>query len=88
MNILKEARVKRGFSLRELAAKAGINPSTISKLESGEHPTAQLKTVMKLAAALERPIEDFESLIDTRAAQRGSLGGQATRARRMTGESQ
>ena len=48
---LRLARVKAGLSQGELAAKAGIGPDTVSRLESG-HQAARPNTLQRLADAL------------------------------------
>jgi len=52
MNIVKEAREKKGYNQSELARMVGCHPSAINKIESGD--TASLKgiTLLKLANAL------------------------------------
>ncbi len=50
---LKQARDKRLLSQRELAAKAGLSPTTILKLEGGRVEESHPRTVRKLAEALE-----------------------------------
>jgi transcriptional regulator with XRE-family HTH domain len=49
---LKQARFERGLSLAELAARAGMTASTISRLETGARRLT-LTQVERLAAALE-----------------------------------
>lgn len=52
----KEAREKRGFSQDELAKKAKINRTTLSKIESGLR-NATIGTLDKLAAALDMELD-------------------------------
>lgn len=47
---VKQARKKRGFSMRELGRRAGVGQSTISKIEQGENTT--IYTLCLLAIAL------------------------------------
>ena len=48
---LRRARERRFVTIRELAAKSGVSPNTIVRLES--HSTeARMSTARKLAAAL------------------------------------
>ena len=70
MNSLKEQRTRRGLSVRQLAAKANVDPSAISQLEN-DRRKAQQTTLIKLATALEVPPEIFNDLLDTTAAERG-----------------
>lgn len=48
---LWRARLRAALSQRDLAKKAGVSPSTIARIESGEE--SQPSTLRKLAAALE-----------------------------------
>lgn len=52
----REAREQKGWSQEELAKKAKINRSTLSKIESGIQ-NATLDTLMKLAKALGLELE-------------------------------
>ena len=76
-NPVRKWRDKRGKSLRELAQLANVNQATISKIENG-HVLAQYRTLRKLADALDAPIEEFESLVDTGNPERGRKGGLAS----------
>jgi transcriptional regulator with XRE-family HTH domain len=51
MTTLRMARLQALLSIRQLARKAGISPTTISLLETGQR-TPQLLTVYKLSRAL------------------------------------
>lgn len=50
--LLNEARQDKGISLRKLAAKVGVAPSTVMRIESAEHKPS-LFLVMQLCSALE-----------------------------------
>jgi transcriptional regulator with XRE-family HTH domain len=53
-----EARAERGWSLAELAARAGVSPGSVHKIEkSGMTPT--IASLMKIAAALGRSVSWF-----------------------------
>lgn len=55
---LQQVRVRRGWSLSQLAAAAGIAKSNVSRLEQGVgNPT--LDTIWRLALALEVPFGDL-----------------------------
>lgn len=54
--LLKEEMDKRGWSLRDLAAKAEIAPSAVSKLMTDKEREPRLSTLAALAAALEIPL--------------------------------
>ncbi len=49
---LKEAREARFKSQRDLAREAGVSPTTIMHLETGQNPNPRLSTVRKIADAL------------------------------------
>ena len=48
---LREARLQALLSMRQLARRAGVSPTTIQLLESGQH-SPQLLTIYKLSRAL------------------------------------
>lgn len=52
----KEAREKKGLSQEELAQKANINRTTLSKIESGLR-NATIQTLDKLASALDMKLD-------------------------------
>ena len=51
MTSLREARLQALLSMRQLARKAGVSPTTIYLLERGQH-SPQLLTIYKLSRAL------------------------------------
>jgi transcriptional regulator with XRE-family HTH domain len=59
---LRSLRTTLGLSLDELAARANISPSTISRIETGKR-TISLDVLLPLAAALQ---VDLEALLDVR----------------------
>ena len=62
MNNLKEHRIKKNLSVRQLAAKTGVDPSALNQIEN-DRRKAQPKTLSKLATALEVPLDTFDSLV-------------------------
>jgi transcriptional regulator with XRE-family HTH domain len=48
---LRELRESKGWGLRELARRAGVNPSTVSTAENGQH-SLSLANAKKIADAL------------------------------------
>ena len=58
---LKRLRTERFLSQRDLAQKAGVSPTTIMHLETGESTDPRLSTVRKVAEALG---VDPNSLVD------------------------
>jgi transcriptional regulator with XRE-family HTH domain len=66
MTTLREARLQALLSMRQLARKAGISPTTIYLLESGQR-SPQLLTIYKLSRALgvcPEEIEEFRRALD------------------------
>lgn len=64
---LKHIRELRGIGVRELARQAGVQPSTITRIEQGESPN--LESVIRLAVALSVRLDDlvmFRSVMDQR----------------------
>lgn len=61
MFVLKEIRINKGLSRRELAEKSGVNEQTIVALESGKNDPneAKISTLIKLAKALHCKARDF-----------------------------
>ena len=49
---IKAVRKKRGLSLRAVAQAAGMNPSLLSRIESGEVPNPGIATVDRLCRVL------------------------------------
>ena len=63
---LREARLQALLSIRQLARKAGVSPTTIYLLERGQH-SPQLLTIYKLSRALgvePAVIDEFRSSIE------------------------
>lgn len=50
MKTLKDLRLEKCFSIRDLANAAGVSPTTIQNIESGIKPV--LRTKRKIAKAL------------------------------------
>ena len=49
---LKEARLRKGLSLGEVAARSGIDKANLSRLENDPHPNPTWSTLSRLAAAI------------------------------------
>jgi transcriptional regulator with XRE-family HTH domain len=56
---LKWYRAKIGLSQDQLARKAGITYSTLTKLESGVNQNPKVKTLQQLAKALDVTLDDL-----------------------------
>ena len=66
MTSLREARLQALLSIRQLARKAGVSPTTIYLLESGQH-SPHLLTMYKLSRALgvePTEIDEFRAAIE------------------------
>lgn len=60
--IISRLRNDRGFSISELALRAGTEPSTISRIENGQqHPS--FVTVFQITEALDISLLDFIELM-------------------------
>ena len=54
---IREARESAGLSLGGLAEQSGLEKASISRLESGKNPNPSLRTLSRLAKALNRSLE-------------------------------
>jgi DNA-binding XRE family transcriptional regulator len=52
-----DLRKQLNFSQEEFAAKVGMKPSAISRLESGDYNRPSLQTLQRIASALNQRIE-------------------------------
>ena len=50
---LKNARLKKGLSMREVSSRSGVSQPYISQLESGTHTTPKRNITKRLAEVLE-----------------------------------
>jgi transcriptional regulator with XRE-family HTH domain len=75
-NVLRLGRVRRGWSQRELAAAAGVAPSTVGRIESGAVQPS-LPTLAKLLAAADAELRvqvvDYDAHDDLLDAEQGRL---------------
>ncbi|MCZ2341474.1 MAG: helix-turn-helix domain-containing protein [Bacteroidales bacterium] len=56
---LRQLRQEAGWTLAELAERAGVNLGTIHRIESGHRPNPTWETVVALSAALGVPTDAF-----------------------------
>ena len=56
--LLRHWREQRGYSVRELAKRAGVGFVTVSRIENG-HMSPTVTMLEKLAKALEIDVRDF-----------------------------
>ena len=52
-------RTKKGLSQDQLARKAGVTYSTLTKMESGVNQNPKVKTLQQIAAALDVTLDDL-----------------------------
>lgn len=82
---IKQARIGRRWTARELAERAGITPATLSKVERGD-PTVTLGTAFDVANLVGVPLfyEDKSRLAEAaaRSRERAALIPQRVRSRR------
>lgn len=57
--ILKEERIKKHLSIRELSKLSGVNASYISRLERGIDENPGLEVLLKIAKVLEVEVDDL-----------------------------
>ena len=58
-NKLKQVRRMKMLSMSELARKSGISRQTIHKLERGAEQSYTMRTLMKIAHALDTPVTEI-----------------------------
>lgn len=56
--LLRQWRERRGYSVRQLAERAGVGFVTVSRIENG-HVSPTVAMLEKLAKALEIDVRDF-----------------------------
>ncbi len=56
---LKEARIAAGMTQQELSAISGVPQNTISTLESGKRTNPGIDTLIPLALALGKKVDDL-----------------------------
>ena len=54
---IKEMREKQGISQEELSKRSNVSRVTISQLENDESKNASVKTLLKIAKALNAPLD-------------------------------
>jgi transcriptional regulator with XRE-family HTH domain len=73
----------RGFSVRQVAGRVGIEPSYLSKVERGEEPPPSEKTIRAIARELD---EDADVLLALAGKVSGDLQGIIRRRPRLFAE--
>ncbi|MDY4421430.1 helix-turn-helix transcriptional regulator [Clostridium perfringens] len=56
---IKLRRISKGLTQKELANKVGISHVTLSKFENGSYENITLRTMLKLAAALDTTVHEL-----------------------------
>lgn len=64
--LLKQTRLERGLTLRDVEKKCGVSFSTVSLIENYRHAFS-LENLVKLAKAYEVPLSHFFNVIDSAA---------------------
>lgn len=83
--VLRDLRLARGISARDLATAAGVSAGMISRVESGR-VSPSLATLSALAAALETPLASlFREAGAPRADVTHVVGGKGLASRRIAG---
>jgi DNA-binding XRE family transcriptional regulator len=62
--LIENARREHGWTIKELARRVGIDPSTLAKIERGKARNPSLETIAKLAHALDLSLTDFVTASD------------------------
>ncbi len=57
--MLKEYRIKKGYTLESLAEKCGISWRNLHRIENGQYKYARFETIQKIIAILELADEDI-----------------------------
>ena len=58
-NRIREAREEKRMTQEELSAKSGVNRGTIVALETGKEKDVLMSTVLKIAQALEKTVDEL-----------------------------
>ena len=56
---IKEAREEKGITQEELSNKSGVSRNLISRLETGDLKSTSTNTLIKIANALEKSVNDI-----------------------------
>ncbi|TJY30621.1 helix-turn-helix domain-containing protein [Leuconostoc mesenteroides] len=59
---IKAIRESKGYSVRQVAMWADLNPSTVSMLENGKRNIPKISTIEKLAHGLREPVNNIIEL--------------------------
>ena len=71
MHPIKRMRAEQRLSIRELSRRSSVPPGTISGIERGTREP-QVRTLAKIASALEVDVEDLYPKVSTALSQRAS----------------
>jgi transcriptional regulator with XRE-family HTH domain len=61
---LKRKRQHLGLSASEVARRAGVTPSTVTRIEAAQFATPQPESLKAIAAVLELPVSDLFTVVD------------------------
>jgi transcriptional regulator with XRE-family HTH domain len=74
LTTLQRLRAERDMTVRELAKRAKVDPSTLVALENG-HRKARVTTLARLAKVLKVPLDSLvDEYLDTTGSERGKKG--------------
>ena len=74
LTTLQRLRAEHDLTVRELAKRAKVDPSTLVALENG-HRKARITTLARLARVLKVPLDSLvEEYLDTSGSDRGKKG--------------
>lgn len=63
MNMLKEYRIKNGYTLEELAEKCNISWRNLYRIENGKYKDAKFETIAKIINVLNIPDKEVLKFI-------------------------
>lgn len=59
---IKQIRERKGYTVRQVAMWADLNPATVSMLENGKRNIPKVSTITKLAKGLREPVNHIIEL--------------------------
>jgi len=87
--LFKDYRIRSGKTLRRFCADNGLDAGNISKLERGKLPAPESEDLLRHYAevlGLQEGSEDWQSFMDTAAAERGRVPNDLLRDEELVGK--